>query len=136
MMAYPAPPPLPFEPHWGALTLSTMSDRNATVASLAWSQNPADRRIFTGSAKREPGDAYDPETGRMLATARALRKLAAHLELTARYRVVKAEAQAVQEMDRALRRADRRAHPPEHKPRPAGLPLTRSGRRHRDRADS
>jgi hypothetical protein len=133
LMAYPSPPP--FEPVWGAITLRTLSDRNATVAAVGWFQS-GDHRTFSGSAKREPGDAYDPETGQMLATARALRRLANHLELTARYRVVKAEARAVSEMDRALRRADRKAHPPQPKPRPEGLPRTRSGRQRDAGADS
>lgn len=50
---------------------TVLGDRNATVARISWGQFHA-----TGSSKREPGDKYDPEIGRQLAVARALRNLA------------------------------------------------------------
>jgi hypothetical protein len=41
----------------------------------------------TGSSKRERGDSYDPEIGELLATARALHKMAARMERKARGRI-------------------------------------------------
>ena len=76
------------------ISVTVLSDHAATVArvtyySLYETGSPVSA---TGSAKREPGDEYDPETGRLLATARALEALARRLGKQASGRIRSAAA--------------------------------------------
>ena len=71
-------------------------DVNATVAKAVYlsARGPDDEVVIItarGSARRERGDKPDPETGELLATARALESLAAKLKRKARGRIRNAE---------------------------------------------
>lgn len=59
-----------------------LQDRNATVAQVGLTfRDPSDDGLLaTGSSKREPGEVYDPEVGRDLAIARALKNLSYQVE--------------------------------------------------------
>jgi len=100
----PPPPPVPLMPYYPQIAfpevqagdpapsqrryvhVDTLSSRNATVAAARYEDV-----VCTGSAKRAPGDTADPGIARNLATARALRALAAELEHRARQDVALAE---------------------------------------------
>lgn len=55
-------------------------DDNATVAVIKAEISDGKFVTVTASAKREPGDEFDPQVGSDLATARALRKIADKIE--------------------------------------------------------
>lgn len=89
--AYPAPAPS----DWYTVSISVLSSHGATVARASYYggvHNPADAITTSGEAKREPGDEHDPETGRLLASARALEALAARLRKRADSRIRNADA--------------------------------------------
>jgi hypothetical protein len=58
-----------------ATSASVAQDNDATVASVTYGAFKA-----TGSSKRERGDHYSPEIGELLASSRALHKMAARME--------------------------------------------------------
>jgi hypothetical protein len=76
------------------VTVTVLSSHGATVAKTAYASvyNTGIPVSATGSAKREPGDDYDRETGRLLATSRALEILAGKLRRKANSRIRNAEA--------------------------------------------
>jgi hypothetical protein len=95
-LAYPAyqppvPPPAPADMY--SVTVSLLSSHGATVARVNYGSvyNTGIPVTAAGSAKREPADAYDPETGRLLATSRALEILAGKLRRQANGRIRHAE---------------------------------------------
>lgn len=78
-----------------AVRVSILADHGATVVRIVYMGFVGGRLSSisaTGSAKREPGDVPDPETGRLLATARALEALAARLRKKANGRIRNAAA--------------------------------------------
>jgi uncharacterized protein DUF1876 len=95
--AYPAyqqaayPPPAPQDMH--SVSISVLSSHGATVAKVTYASvyNTGVPVSAAGNAKREPGDDYDQETGRLLATSRALEILAGKLRRQANGRVRNAE---------------------------------------------
>lgn len=76
------------------VSISVLSDHAATVARVTYASvyGTGIPVSATGSSKREPGDDYDPETGRLLATARALERLAGRLNRKAAGRIRSAAA--------------------------------------------
>jgi uncharacterized protein DUF1876 len=58
-----------------SLRVTVLQDKNATVAEALYGRFRA-----TGSAKRNKDEKHDPEVGRTLATARALKALARDME--------------------------------------------------------
>lgn len=124
---YTLAPPVPFAPYpqpqapaparpWSSSNTSThtvrvtvLTDPDASVAQavLTADSDPYQTQmVATGSARRTPSDKPDPEIGRLLAMARALRKTANRLETQAN-RGIRQAAQA-QEV-RAARSATAKA---------------------------
>lgn len=93
-LAYPAPVPPRAPDDMYTISIHVLSDHSATVAKTSYSNiyNMTPPLHASGSAKREPGDLYDQETGRLLATSRALEALAAKLGRQARGRIRNAAA--------------------------------------------
>jgi hypothetical protein len=87
----PQPPAYPAPDDMQAVRITMLSSHGATVARTAYLAGST-AIVTTGSAKREPGDDYDRETGRLLATSRALEVLAARLRRKANSRIRNAEA--------------------------------------------
>jgi hypothetical protein len=81
------------------LRATVICDRNATSAAIELRMPAPDGGMVeidaTGSAKREAGDQFVPETGAAFATARALRSAAEALEATAWEQVRAAEKAAI-----------------------------------------
>jgi hypothetical protein len=77
-----------------SVSISVLSSHGATVAKAVYASvyNTGIPVTASGEAKREPGDDYDRETGRLLATSRALEVLAARLRRKANSRIRHAEA--------------------------------------------
>ena len=71
------------------MTTKVLQDNFATVAEVYYKG----KRV-TGSAKRAKGDRSNPDVGRDLATARALAKLAQHLENKAWKQINRADKEA------------------------------------------
>lgn len=71
------------------MTAKVLQDNFATVAEVYYKG----KRV-TGSAKRAKGDRSNPDVGRDLATARALAKLAQHLEKKAWKQINRADKEA------------------------------------------
>lgn len=88
--AYPAPAP----PDMHSVSISVLSSHGATVAKAVYASvyNTGIPVSASGEAKREPGDEYDRETGRLLATSRALEILAGKLRREANGRIRHADA--------------------------------------------
>ena len=73
------------------LRVSVLPDHGATAARVTYFADSTEVISATGSAKREPGDVYDPETGQLLAMSRALDRLAGKLRRRANGRVRNAD---------------------------------------------
>lgn len=84
-----------------AVRVTALSSHSATVVRVAYGPF-----VAVGSAKLEPGDAYDPDTGLLLATSRALEVLAGRLRRQANGRVRNAEAIRSHRAEVAKRKAD------------------------------
>lgn len=74
------------------IRVSVLSSHGATVARTAYWHRQDEPLTATGEAKREPGDEYDAETGRLLAASRALEILAGKLRRKANGRIRNADA--------------------------------------------
>jgi len=87
---YPAPAP----PDVHSVSISVLSSHGATVAKAVYASvySTGIPVSASGAAKREPGDDYDRETGKLLATSRALEILAGKLRRKANSRIRNAEA--------------------------------------------
>lgn len=96
--AYPYPQqpayPVPAPPDTYSVSITVLVGRDATVAKAVYASvyNTGSTVSATGTAKREPGDLPDTETGRLLATSRALQSLAGKLRKQADGRVRSAAA--------------------------------------------
>lgn len=90
--AYPQPAPAPPDMH--SVSVTVLSSHGATVARAVYASvyGTGAPVSASGEAKREPGDDYDPETGRLLATSRALEILAGKLRRKANSRIRNADA--------------------------------------------
>ncbi len=88
---YAQPPRVPDDVY--NVSISVLSSHGATVAKVGYASvyNTGIPVTAAGSAKREPSDDYDPETGRLLATSRALEILAGKLRRRANGRIRHAE---------------------------------------------
>jgi hypothetical protein len=80
------------------IVADVMHDNDAVVSKVAFNGGPINAYgqwalnfRATGSSKRERGDSYDAEIGELLATSRALHKLAARMERKARGRIAHAD---------------------------------------------
>jgi len=74
------------------VSINVLASHGATVAEATYASPCTGPVSASGEAKREPGDEYDRETGRLLATARALEVLARKLRRRANGRIRNAEA--------------------------------------------
>jgi hypothetical protein len=103
--AYPAPAP----PDVHSVSITVLSSHGATVAKAVYASvyNTGTPVSASGEAKREPGDDYDPETGQLLATSRALEILAGKLRRKANSRIRSADAIKVHR-ERARKRGQSR----------------------------
>lgn len=124
---YPVPALHPFRDDYvlsGAyyVSVTVLSDHAATVARVTYDSVDGSSASVsaTGSSKREPGDDYDPETGRLLATARALEKLAGRLNRKAAGRV--RNAAAIKGHHEEIRRRQAGGYP--RPPRPGEVSLS------------
>jgi hypothetical protein len=88
-----APQPVGFTPATTYRTLgaNVMADNDATVAHVNYNGSYQDKDGWhelafdaTGSSKRERGDSYDREIGELLASSRALEKMAARMKRRAK----------------------------------------------------
>ena len=88
---YAMPPPAPTDMH--SVSISVLSSHGATVAKVSYASaySTGIPVYAAGHAKREPGDDYDAETGRLLATSRALEILAGKLRRKANSRIRSAD---------------------------------------------
>lgn len=91
------------------ITLRTTVAPDAAVTTLNFTVMGERHSIVTAS-KREPGDVPDPDTGRLLAEARALRAAAARIERLARGRIRDAEERKTHRRDVRVKRI-RHGHP-------------------------
>lgn len=89
---FPQPVPAPADMH--NVSITVLSSHGATVARVTYASvyNTGTPVSAAAAAKREPGDKYDAETGRLLATSRALEILAGKLRKQANSRIRAAAA--------------------------------------------
>ena len=103
-----------------SISITLLAHHGATVVKVTYA-SPYDSSLpltAFGSAKREPGDAYDPETGKLLATSRALDELAAKLRKKANGRIRNADS------IRRHREQIRSGQSGQRQPRPGDVTMT------------
>jgi hypothetical protein len=125
MIQAPAPVSFPFAPpvhQTPTVFVQTLQAKNASVANVTVSkpgdswENPARWEFKSdGSAKREQGDRFDPETGEMLAVGRALVEAGEKMVREANKRVQASIEQQAAERQRAVERRNNKTRPVRHR---------------------